>query len=122
MKDSELVHSFKTKVMNVVYQVRKYGEDLSYKRVIEKVLISFLKNFESVVLPIEEFKDIRCMHIDELTSSLIDHESKMSRYDNPLENSFKYQLHVIRGRGIGRSSSKGRGGRFVGQRDDKNYS
>ena len=43
------------------------------------------------------------MHIDEQTISLIAHESRMNRYDDtPLENSFKYQLHVTRGRGRGR--------------------
>jgi hypothetical protein len=62
------------------------------------------------------------MHIDELISSLISHESSMSRYDNPLENAFKSYLHVTRGRGRGRSSSRGRGGRFVGQRDNKSDS
>jgi hypothetical protein len=64
------------------------------------------------------------MHIDELTSYLISHESKMSRYDNPLENTFKSQFHVTRRRGRGkeRSSRRGRGGRFAGQRDKKDDS
>ena len=60
------------------------------------------------------------MHIDELTGSLIAHESMMSRYDNPLQDAFKSHLHVTRGRG--RFSSRGRGGRFAGQRDNKNDS
>ena len=89
IKDNESVDSFMNQVMNVVNQLRRYGEYLSDKRVIEKVLRSFPKKFESIVVPIEEFKDISLMHIDELTGSLIAHESKMSRYDNPLENTFK---------------------------------
>jgi hypothetical protein len=84
MKDSELVDSFMTQVMNVVNQLRKYGEDLSNKRVNQKVLIYFPNMFESVVVPIDEFKDISLMHIDELIGSLIAHESRMYRYDNPL--------------------------------------
>jgi hypothetical protein len=44
----------------------------------------------------------------------------MSTYDNPLENVFKSQLHVTRGRG--RSSSKGRGGQTANHRDNKNDS
>jgi hypothetical protein len=47
MKDNESVDSFMTQVMNVVNQLRQYGEDLSDKRVIEKVLRYFPKKFES---------------------------------------------------------------------------
>jgi hypothetical protein len=43
MKDNESVDSFMTQVMNVVNQLRQYGEDLSDKRVIEKVLQIFSK-------------------------------------------------------------------------------
>jgi len=122
MKDNESVDSFMTQVMNVVNQLRKYGEDLSDKKVTKKVLRSFPKKFESVVVPIEEFKDISHMHIDKLTGCLIAHESRMSRYDNRLENAFRSQLHVTRGIRRGRSSGRGRGGRFIGQRDNKNNS
>ena len=63
------------------------------------------------------------MHIDELTSSLIPHESIMNKYDDTtLENYFKYQLHVTRGRGRGRSSSIGRGGRHTNHSDNINDS
>ena len=58
---------------------------------IVKLLRCFPKNFEVVVVPIEEFKNISQMHIDELTGYLIAHESIMNRYDDtPLENDFKY--------------------------------
>ena len=51
------------------------------------------------------------MLFDELIRSLISHESRMNKYDDtPLENAFKYQLHVNIGRVRGRSSSRGRGG------------
>ena len=77
-----------------------YGEDLSDQRVIEKMQICFPKKFEAVVVPIEEFKNISQMHIDELSGSLLAHESRVNMYDDtPLENSFKSQLHVTRGGG-----------------------
>ena len=102
MKDNETVDSFMTQVMNGVNQLREYGEDLLDQRVIEKLLRCFPKKFEAVVVPIEEFKDLRQMHIDDLTGSLIYHESRMKMYDDtPLENAFKYQLNVTRGIGRG---------------------
>ena len=63
------------------------------------------------------------MYIDELTGSLLSHESRMNRYDDtPLENAFKSQLNVTRGRGRAKSSNRGRGGRSAGHSDSKNDS
>ena len=53
--------------MNVVNQQRQYDEDLPDQRVIEKLLRCFPKKFETVVVPIEEFKNLCQMQIDELT-------------------------------------------------------
>ena len=111
MKDSEIVENFMTQVMSVVNQLRQYGEDLPDQRVIEKLLRCLPKKFDEVVVPIENFKNISQMHIDEPTGSLLAHESIMNRYDDtPLENDFKSQLNVTRGRGRGRASNRGRGG------------
>jgi len=82
MKDSETVDNFMTQVMNVVNQLRQYGEDLSDQRVIEKLLRCLPKKFEAKVVPIEEFKNLSHMHIEEMTGSLIAHESRMNRYDD----------------------------------------
>ena len=100
MKDNESVDTFMTQVISVVNQHRQFGDDIENKRVIEKVIRSLPKKFEPVVVPIEEFKDLSQMHIDELIGSLIAHESRISRYEEgSIEHVFKSQLHVTRGRG-----------------------
>jgi hypothetical protein len=82
---------------------------------------SLPKKFEPIVVPIEEFKDLSQIQIDELTGSLVAHESRMSRYEEgSLEHAFKSQLHITRGRGRGRSYNRGRGSRFFGRRDNIN--
>ena len=89
--------------------------------VIEKLLRCLPKKFEAVVVLIEEFKDLSQMHIDEMTGSLISHESIMNRFDDtPLENAFKSKLHVTRGRGRGIASSRGIGGRSVDHSVNRN--
>jgi hypothetical protein len=61
------------------------------------VLRSLPKKFERVVVPIEEFKDLSQMQIDELIGSLVSHESRISRYEEgSLEHAFKSQLHITR--------------------------
>jgi hypothetical protein len=81
MKDNESVDTFMNQVMSVLNQLRQYGDDFENKIFIEKVLRSFPKKFEPVVVPIEEFKDLSLMQIDELTGSLVAHESRISRYE-----------------------------------------
>lgn len=90
MKDSETVDVFMTQVKGVVNQLQQYGEDLSNKRVVDKILWSLPKKFEAIAVSIEEFKDTSQMQIEKLTGSLIAHESRMSRYDDSsLENAFE---------------------------------
>ena len=120
IKDNESVDTFMTQVMSVVNQLRQYGDDVENKRVIEKVLRSLTKKFEPVVVPIEEFKDLSLMQIDELIGSLVTHESRISRYEEgSMEHAFKSQLHVTRGRSRGRFRIHGRGGWFSGPRDNR---
>jgi hypothetical protein len=114
-----------TQVMNVVNQLRQYGDDVENKRVIEKVLRSLPKKFEPIVVPIEEFKYLSQMQIDELTGSLVAHESRISRCEEgSMDHALKSQLHITigRGRGRGRFYNRGRGGQFSGRRDNKTES
>ena len=91
MNDNDTIDNFMTQVTNIVNQLRQYGGDILDKRVIEKLLRCSPNKFEVVVVPIEEFKDLSQMHINELIGSLIAHESEMMGYDDsPLENAFKY--------------------------------
>lgn len=117
MKDSETVDDFMTQVMSIFNKLRQYGEFLSNKRVIHKFLWSLPKKFEAIVVSIGEFKDTSEMEIEELTGSLISHESRMLRYDdNTLENTFKTHLQFNRGWGTIRSSNRGRGCKVADQR------
>ena len=84
MKENDIVDCFMTQVMNVVNQLRQYGEYLPDQCEIEKLLRCLPKKFEAVVVPNEEFKNLSQMHIDELISSLISHESRMKMLLNPI--------------------------------------
>ena len=98
--------------MSVVNQLRMYGDDVENKIVIEKVLRSLPKKFEPIVVPIEEFKYLSQMQIDELIGSLVSHESRISRCEEgSMDHALKSQLHITigRGRGRGRFYNHGRG-------------
>ena len=108
MKDLELVDQFLNQVMNVVNQIRSYGDDLTDQKVIEKILRSLSRKFDAIVVAIEESKDLITLSIDELMGSLLSYESRMNRNNiSSFENAFRSQISF--GRGRGRSNYKGRG-------------
>jgi hypothetical protein len=66
MKESDSVDQFMTQVMNIVNQLRMNGEELLDQKVVEKVLRTFPKKFDVVVVAIEESKDLTQLSVDEL--------------------------------------------------------
>ena len=90
MKDSDSVDQFLNQVMNVVNQIRSYGDDLIDQKVVEKILRCLPRKFDAIVVSIEESKDLTILFIDELIGSLLSHESRMNRNNNfSLENAFR---------------------------------
>ena len=75
---------------------------------LRKFLLSLRSNFESLVLTLEENKDISIYH-DESQSSLINHEHRINLSNTSLEGAFTTQLSIRRGRGMGTQNSRGRG-------------
>lgn len=120
MKESDTIDSFFTQIIGLVNQIRSHGENLEERRVVEKILKSFPTTFESIVVAIEETKNLSQFSMDELHATLISHEHRLRRSTNSnLEGAFKTQVSISHGRGsrrtnfrgVGRNSSRGeRGG------------
>lgn len=106
MKDSGLVDQFLYQAMNVVNQIRSYGDDLINQKVFEKIHRSLPRKFDAI----EESKDLTIHFIDELMGSLLSHESRMNRNINSsLDNSFRSKVSFGRGRGTSNYRERGRG-------------
>ena len=84
---------------NDVNQLKMNGEQLPNQKLVEKVLRTFPKKFDAVVVAIEESKDLKQLSVDELLGFMLSHESRMNRYDDSLENEFRSQVSISRGRG-----------------------
>ncbi|KAJ0509944.1 putative RNA-directed DNA polymerase [Helianthus annuus] len=111
MKDGETINDYFSRVMIVANDMRNFGEDMSDLKVVEKILRSLTENFNFVVCTIEESKDIDTLSVDELQSSLLVHEQKLTRKNND-DQVLKMENDSTYGRGTGRgrsSSSRGRG-------------
>jgi len=108
MKESESVDQFMTQVMNIVNQLMMNGEEIADQKVVEKVLRTFPKKFDAVIVAIEKSKDFTQLSIDEFLGSLLSHGSIMNIYDDSLENAFRSHVSFSRDRGVSRSRGRGR--------------
>lgn len=70
MQESESVKDYSTKIMNLMNQIRLLGGNFKDRRVVEKMMISLPKKFESKLLVIEETCDLEKLTIAELISKL----------------------------------------------------
>ena len=93
----------------LLHQLKSHGEAIEDQRFVEKILRSLPPRFESLVVTLEENKDMSMFTIDELQASLINHEHRINRTNTSLEGAFTTQSSIIYGRGRGRNNSRGRG-------------
>ena len=88
--------------------MKYHGENIEDQRVVENILKSLPPIFESLVVTLEENKFMSQFTIDELQSSLINHEHRISRSNTYLEGPFTTQSSIIGRKDTGRFNSRGR--------------
>ena len=66
MKENEILNEFSFRLVN---QMKSYGEEISDKRIVEKLLISLPNKFDPVVAVIKETKDLSLLSVQELFGS-----------------------------------------------------
>jgi hypothetical protein len=79
MKDTYTVDSFDTHVIGLINQIKSHGETIEDIKVVEKVLRSLPPKFDTLVVTLEESKDLSRFSLDELQASLINHENRLNR-------------------------------------------
>ena len=104
MKDGESVKDYSSKVMEVVNQMKIYGDTILDQRIVQKVLVSLTKYLDTIVSIIEESRDLSSLSVTELFGSLLAHETKFNkRAEGLIEGAFQTRLQV--------KSSKQKGGK-----------
>ena len=77
IKDSETIEECLNQVVLVVNHLKVNGELVKDQRVVEKILWSITQKYESIVVAIEESKDLSTMPIEGLVGSLQSYKLRM---------------------------------------------
>ena len=63
MKDSESLSIYLVRLFNMMNQMKSYGEELSRERIVQKLLFSLPKSYDSICSVIEHSKDIETLDV-----------------------------------------------------------
>ncbi|KAL6334054.1 hypothetical protein AAG906_001809 [Vitis piasezkii] len=77
----ESVNEYFARTLTIANKMKANGDDKGDVAVVEKILRSMTPKFDYVVCSIEESKNIDTLTIDELQSSLLVHEQRMSSHE-----------------------------------------
>ena len=72
MKESESVKEYGNELMSIVNLIKLLGEEFPTYRIVEKLLVSFPKRYESKISALEDSKDLSKNSFAELINSLQD--------------------------------------------------
>jgi hypothetical protein len=109
MKMGESVNDYFARTLTIINKMRIHGEQMNDVVVIEKILRSMTPKFDYVVCSIEESNDIDNLSIDELQSSLLVHEQRMSMHTLDEQALEVTNEALPGGHNWGRGSGRGRG-------------
>lgn len=79
MKESEIIKNYHSRVKEIVNQIRAYGENVLDKRIIEKILNSVTRKYDTIITTIEQTKDLSTLSVIEIVGSLEAYEQRLSR-------------------------------------------
>ena len=80
MKIAESVNDYFGRTLTIANKMRTQGERMDDVVIVEKILRSLTSKYDYIVCSIEESNDLDIMSIDELQSSLLVHEQRISRH------------------------------------------
>lgn len=82
MKDNDLVKDYFSRIIEIVNQMKSYGEEISDEKIVKKILVSLNDKFDNIVTIIEETKDLSNITVEQLMGSLESHEQRKIRQSN----------------------------------------
>ncbi|KAI5352933.1 hypothetical protein L3X38_005825 [Prunus dulcis] len=94
MHDDESLSGYVTKLLELVNQMKAYGEELTEQRIVQKLLISLSREYDSIAEVIEETKDTETIGVQEVIGSLKSHEQRLQRHNERVTEKAFSSLNV----------------------------
>ncbi|KAB2603633.1 hypothetical protein D8674_004638 [Pyrus ussuriensis x Pyrus communis] len=89
MNDSESLCVYIAKLFNLINQMRSYGEDMSNQRIVQKLLISLSKSYDSIATVIENTKDLDTIDAQDVVAVLKGFKQRLDRHgESSMEKAF----------------------------------
>ena len=80
MKENETLNEFSSKFMELVNQMKSYGEEISDKRIVDKLLINLPYKYDTIVVMIEKTKYLSLLSVQDLFGYLKTYEQRLLRH------------------------------------------
>ncbi|CAL2231893.1 unnamed protein product [Prunus armeniaca] len=80
MQEDDSLSDYITKLLELVNHMKAYGEEITDRRIVHKLLISLSIEYDSIAEVIKETKDTKTISVQEVISSLKSHEQRLQRH------------------------------------------
>ncbi|KAM0985901.1 hypothetical protein ACFX2C_013130 [Malus domestica] len=81
MGENEAFSAYLVRLFDLISQMRSYGEDISNQRIVQKLLISLPRSFDSIASAIENTKDLDTVDVQDVVAILKGYELRIDRHD-----------------------------------------
>ncbi|XP_009356290.2 uncharacterized protein LOC103947158 [Pyrus x bretschneideri] len=84
MNEGESLSVYLTRMTDIVNQMKTLGEELSNQRLVQKILISLPKSYDSIASIIKETKDLDSIEVQEVIGTLKGYEQRLNMHSDSL--------------------------------------
>ncbi|KAM1578272.1 hypothetical protein ACFX1Z_039846 [Malus domestica] len=81
MGENEAFSAYLVRLFDLISQMRSYGEEISNQRIVQKLLISLPRSYDSIASVIENTKDLDIVDVQDVVAILKGYEQRIDRHD-----------------------------------------
>lgn len=89
MDEDESLSVYFIRLFDLIYQMKSYSEELNNQRIVQKLLISIPKSYDSIAYAIEYPKDLQTIDAQDVVAILKGYEQQLNKLgENKPERAF----------------------------------